>query len=127
MEQGYAQDQNRILPEVVQGLKALHTPTKYVVSDIASVAVSAVTYVGGEIGVAAFQADPEYVMIYNPPDAPEFEYTNDNLPDVSGCILGPCAVADPAAFNATGKGAMVAQLLPVPQLVPDMVHFHTSR
>ena len=127
MEQGYAQDQNRILPEVVQGLKALHTPTKYVVSDIASVAVSAVTYVGGEIGVAAFQADPEYVMIYNPPDAPEFEYTNDNLPDVSGSILGPCTVAELSAFSCSGKGVMVAQLLPVPQLVPDMVHFHTSR
>ena len=127
MEQGYAQDQNTILPVAVQEPKALHTPTKYVVSDIASAAVSRGIYVSEVVPTAAFQADPEYVLICIPADVPDVEDTNDNLPDVSGCILGPCAVADPAAFNATGKGAMVAQLLPVPQLVPDMVHFHTSR
>ena len=127
VEQGYAQDQNTILPVAVQEPKPVHTPTKYVVSDIASAAVSRGINASVEVLVAAFQADPEYVLVTTLPDVPENEDTNDNLPDVSGCILGPFAVAAPAEFNAAGKGAMVAQLLPVPQLVPDMVHFHTSR
>ena len=39
-EQGYAHDQNPILPAALQGAKATHTPAKYVVSDIASAPIS---------------------------------------------------------------------------------------
>src|SRR5438128_832213 len=79
VEQGYAQDQNRILPAAVQEpTAALHTPTKYVVSDIASAAVSRGIYWSVEGPTAAFQADPEYVLILIPPVVPDAADTNDN-------------------------------------------------
>src|SRR5437867_12853555 len=63
VEQGYAQDQNRILPAAVHGLKPWHTPTKYVVSDIASSSVSSEVYTDRVAIVSALQAYPVSVLI----------------------------------------------------------------